>query len=125
MEYDSVVNNVISIIEKTKETNDLNSNFKIKLIEQIKQRSIIGLQKYGCNLDREDYDIYQWINELNQELMDAMLYSNKISQLLAINNKNIDFKKTIDIYINTFLNCLVEINKQKTFLSEAKISEAE
>ena len=120
MEYDSVVNNVISIIEETKETNDLNSNFKIKLIEQIKQRSFIGLQKYGCNLDREDYDIYQWINELNQELMDAMLYSNKISQLLAINNKNIDFKKTIDIYINTFLNCLVEINKQKTFLSEAK-----
>ena len=32
MEYDSVVNNVISIIEKTKETNDLNSNFKIKLL---------------------------------------------------------------------------------------------
>ena len=38
--------------------------------------------------------------------MDAMLYSNKISQLLAINDKN------IDIYTNIFLNCLVEINKQ-------------
>lgn len=37
-------------------------------------RSIVGLQKYGVNLEREDYSMLDWLKELQQELMDGAAY---------------------------------------------------
>lgn len=42
------------------------------------KRSERGMEKYGTNLEREDLDISEWLNHLQEELMDATLYIEKL-----------------------------------------------
>jgi len=44
------------------------------------ERSKRGIRKYGTNLDRTDIDLLGWINHLQEELMDATLYLEKIKK---------------------------------------------
>jgi len=44
------------------------------------ERSQRGIRKYGTNLDRTDIDLLGWINHLQEELMDATLYLEKIKK---------------------------------------------
>ena len=44
------------------------------------ERSATGLKKYGTTLDREDLTLDQWITHLQEELMDATLYIEKLKQ---------------------------------------------
>ena len=43
-------------------------------------RSEKGQQKYGTNLDRKDVDLVGWLNHLQEELMDATLYIEKLKK---------------------------------------------
>ena len=52
------------------------------VIKQFKQRSEVGIKKYGTTLDRDDLNILEWLNHAQQELMDATLYIEKLKQLL-------------------------------------------
>jgi hypothetical protein len=45
-------------------------------------RSEKGQQKYGTNLDRKDVDLEGWLNHLQEELMDATLYIEKLKKEL-------------------------------------------
>jgi hypothetical protein len=45
-------------------------------------RSERGRQKYGTNLDRKDVDLIGWLDHLQEELMDATLYIEKIKKEL-------------------------------------------
>ena len=44
------------------------------------ERSKRGQQKYGTNLDRNDVDLTGWLNHLQEELMDATLYIEKLKK---------------------------------------------
>ena len=46
------------------------------------ERSKRGQAKYGTNLDRKDIDIIGWLNHLQEELMDATLYIEKLKKEL-------------------------------------------
>jgi hypothetical protein len=46
------------------------------------ERSKLGQQKYGTNLDRTDIDLLGWLNHLQEELMDASLYVEKLKREL-------------------------------------------
>ena len=50
------------------------------VIKNFEKRSIMGYLKYGTNLDRTDLTKLQWINHLQEELMDACLYLEKLKQ---------------------------------------------
>lgn len=50
------------------------------VITKFKQRSDIGIEKYGKTLDREDLNFIEWVNHLQEELMDAILYAEKTKQ---------------------------------------------
>lgn len=50
------------------------------VIEKYKSRSEVGIKKYNTTLDRDDLDIVQWLSHLQEELMDATLYVEKISK---------------------------------------------
>ena len=52
------------------------------VIKSFEKRSIIGYLKYGTNLDRTDLTHLQWINHLQEELMDACLYLENLKQEL-------------------------------------------
>ena len=48
------------------------------VIEQFKERSKIGIEKYGVTLDRTDLTRLEWINHAQQEAMDMILYLEKL-----------------------------------------------
>ena len=55
------------------------------IVEDVKyiydQRSEKGQRDYGTTLEDNPDDFYSWINHLQEELMDAVLYIQKIKKL--------------------------------------------
>jgi hypothetical protein len=48
------------------------------VIEQFKDRSNVGINKYGTTLDRTDLTRLEWLNHAQQEAMDMILYLEKL-----------------------------------------------
>jgi len=44
------------------------------VIEAYKERSKAGIEKYGNTMEREDLTTLDWLQHLQEELMDATLY---------------------------------------------------
>jgi hypothetical protein len=53
------------------------------IIAKFKERSEVGKQKYGTTLDRTDLSVLDWIQHAQEEHMDAILYLEKLKQLLG------------------------------------------
>jgi hypothetical protein len=51
------------------------------VIASFKQRSEFGQKKYGTNLDRTDLSFLQWVQHMQEELMDAILYLEKMKTM--------------------------------------------
>jgi hypothetical protein len=56
------------------------------VIKKFNDRSEAGKQKYGTTLDRNDLSIKDWINHMQEELMDAILYLQKMKTLIEDSN---------------------------------------
>lgn len=60
---------------------------KDPIVEQVKnkltERSQVGVAKYGTTLERGDLSLLDWLNHLQEELMDATLYIQKLKNDLA------------------------------------------
>jgi hypothetical protein len=52
------------------------------VIDKIITRAQIGKQKYNTDLDRQDLSLSEWLNHLQEELLDAANYVEKIKRLL-------------------------------------------
>lgn len=50
------------------------------VLTKFKQRSSVGIEKYGTTLDRNDLSTLEWLKHLQEELMDATLYLEKLKQ---------------------------------------------
>ena len=50
------------------------------VIKKFAQRSEFGQKKYGTNLDRTDLTVQDWITHAQEELMDGILYLEKLKQ---------------------------------------------
>jgi hypothetical protein len=46
--------------------------------EKFEQRSQTGIKKYNTTLERDDLNFLDWLNHLQEELMDATLYIEKL-----------------------------------------------
>lgn len=57
------------------------------VIDKYQQRSDIGIEKYGVTLERDDLNFAQWLTHLQEELMDATLYLEKLKSELESNPK--------------------------------------
>jgi hypothetical protein len=55
------------------------------IIEQFTSRAKMGKAKYGVDLDRTDLSLVEWIEHAKQEHMDAILYLEKIKQIVQLN----------------------------------------
>jgi hypothetical protein len=55
---------------------------KDKIVQEIKDkfesRSQLGIKKYGTTLERDDLSAEEWVNHLQDELMDAILYLQRL-----------------------------------------------
>ena len=49
-----------------------------KVITQLRDREEEGLRKYGVNTERVDLSTLQWLQHLQEELMDASVYIEKL-----------------------------------------------
>jgi hypothetical protein len=56
------------------------------IISKFEERARIGQIKYGKTLDRNDLSFLQWINHAQEELMDGILYLEKIKKLTQPTN---------------------------------------
>lgn len=50
------------------------------VIEQFKQRSETGIKKYNTTLDRTDLTRLEWMIHFREELMDGLLYLERVIQ---------------------------------------------
>lgn len=50
------------------------------VIQKFQQRAEFGQKKYGTNLDRTDLSVLDWIQHAQEELMDAILYLEKLKR---------------------------------------------
>ena len=48
------------------------------VIDQFRTRAEEGKRKYGTTMERDDLTFAQWIQHLQEELMDAVVYIEKI-----------------------------------------------
>ena len=51
------------------------------VIYKMRERSEVGINKYGTTLMRDDLSHFDWLNHLQEELMDATLYLEKLMSL--------------------------------------------
>jgi hypothetical protein len=72
-----IVVNEPQVLEFPKLTGDSIVN---NVVESFVERSNVGFKKYGTNLDRKDLSFLDWINHLQMELQDAILYAEKLKQ---------------------------------------------
>ena len=52
------------------------------IIAKFERRARMGKQKYNTDLDRTDLEKIDWINHAQDELMDGILYLEKLKQEL-------------------------------------------
>ena len=67
---------------KTEVTVDKNVE---NVVKQLRDREERGMSKYGVNTERKDLSTIEWLQHLQEELMDASVYIEKLKS--EINNK--------------------------------------
>ena len=50
------------------------------VVDKYKERSEVGIKKYNKTMDRDDLSLLDWLTHLQEELMDATLYVEKLKQ---------------------------------------------
>jgi histidinol dehydrogenase len=63
--------------KERKEHNTMDKNVE-KVITQLRDREEEGLRKYGVNTERTDLTSLEWLQHLQEELMDASVYIEKL-----------------------------------------------
>lgn len=56
------------------------SKIEESVINKIRERADVGKNKYGVTMERNDLNILQWLTHLQEELMDAAVYLEKVIQ---------------------------------------------
>jgi len=53
------------------------------IVKKFLERSEVGKKKYGVTLDRTDLKPLDWIKHTQEELMDAILYLEKLKKVIG------------------------------------------
>ena len=57
------------------------------VIRKFQERSELGIKKYGVTLDRTDLKPHDWIQHAQDELMDGILYLERLKKELPVTPK--------------------------------------
>ena len=61
----------------------------LAVISKFKARAQVGREKYGTTLDRQDLKPLDWIQHAQEELMDGILYLEKLKQQFTPTSQDI------------------------------------
>ena len=67
----------------------------LRVIEQLEQREKKGLIKYGTTTERKDLTVTEWLQHLQEELMDAAVYIEKLKGLESV--KGMEAERSIPL----------------------------
>ena len=56
------------------------SKIEISVCKKITDRAFLGLAKYGLTMERKDLKEVEWMIHLQEELMDSVVYLEKLIQ---------------------------------------------
>ena len=73
--------NIQKTLKEITITTENTDSVVFSIIEKIKSRADVGMEKYKTNLDRQDLSTVDWIIHAQEELMDAILYLEKLKQI--------------------------------------------
>ena len=76
------------------------SKHEDEVCKKIQERAKVGKAKYGVTMERTDLDIVGWLTHLQEELMDAAVYVERLIE---------DYKKVTSN--NEILSLLKELNE--------------
>ena len=68
------------------------------VVDKFVERSDIGFKKYGVTLRDDPSKMFEWLNHLQEELMDAVLYLQKAKEVYSEDlqeNLNDKYEETI------------------------------
>jgi hypothetical protein len=54
-----------------------------RVVDKFISRSDVGFKKYGVTLEQDQSRIFEWLNHLQEELMDAVLYLQKAKEVYS------------------------------------------
>ena len=57
------------------------SSIEDEVCEKIQYRAEMGKYKYGATMEREDLTLGEWLTHLQEELMDSVVYLQKLIEL--------------------------------------------
>ena len=63
--------------DKERKPNTMDKNVE-NVVKQLRDREEEGLRKYGVNTERTDLTSLEWLQHLQEELMDASVYIEKL-----------------------------------------------
>ena len=65
----------------------------LRVLSRFNERSQVGINKYNTTLERTDLSTLEWLTHLQDELMDATLYVERLKdEVKYLNNNNEDTK---------------------------------
>ena len=64
------------------------------LVCKFRRRSLLGISKYGTTLHENNLSLKQWAVHIQEELMDASLYLNKV--IMVLDKMDNDEKKSLE-----------------------------
>ena len=70
--------------DKERKHNTMDKNVE-KVITQLRDREEEGMRKYGVNTERKDLTTLEWLQHLQEELMDGAVYIEKLKHELNVN----------------------------------------
>jgi hypothetical protein len=60
-----------------------------RVLKRFNERSEVGIKKYSTTLERNDLNVLEWLTHLQEELMDATLYIERLKDEQIVTNKSI------------------------------------
>ena len=73
-----------------------------RVVDKFVSRSDVGFAKYGVTLEDDKSNLFAWINHLQEELMDAVLYMQKLKES-SMEEMQEALLKNIEVYEETTL----------------------
>jgi hypothetical protein len=68
------------------------------VVEKFVQRSDVGYKKYGVTLQDDESNTLVWLNHLQEELMDAVNYIEKLKSVLQLDYEDWVVKLTNELH---------------------------
>ena len=70
-----------------------------RVVDKFVSRSDVGFKKYGVTLDQDPSNLFEWLNHIQEELMDATLYIQKLKEKTSEEMQDLLYRSAMKIEV--------------------------